>query len=327
MFRTARQIFRLPVWAAFLLLAGPVWSQTAKPVELSTDSIAATINGSSLVYVSDYFSFVGSDTQGRVAFALDNNRGRDGNAYQAEHFLVLHDENAGWIPVQGNGAYDNSRKELIGIPDSRHFRFQGSTLTGLTIHGSSNALTLKIHPIVPHTVKSDLGGSFWLGSAPAVLTWQGRTLVGRVIFEYFMKPDFNRLTRKYFGYWKDFHGLYLLAGRDADFYLHTHRNEKGAELNGNLLGFFSLPGETHVLAGLTVDVTAREQALGFYRWPVAWSIHWQGKSGAGGATLRIYERNKIANWVMGGFSMGIVKGEVTLDGQTYQVYGLGELII
>ena len=38
----------------------------------------------SLLYVSDYISFVGEDSQGRVAFALDNNRGRDGESWQAE---------------------------------------------------------------------------------------------------------------------------------------------------------------------------------------------------------------------------------------------------
>ena len=50
---------------------------------------------SSLLYVSDYFSFVGEDADGRVTFALDNNRGRDGESWQAEHFVVLHDEGEG----------------------------------------------------------------------------------------------------------------------------------------------------------------------------------------------------------------------------------------
>ena len=32
----------------------------------------------------------------------DNNRGRDGHAYQAEHFYaVLHDERHGWVHVSG----------------------------------------------------------------------------------------------------------------------------------------------------------------------------------------------------------------------------------
>jgi len=59
----------------------------------------------SLLYVSDYVSFIGEDSQGHVAFALDNNRGRDGESWQAEHFVVLHDEREGWISLQGTGPY------------------------------------------------------------------------------------------------------------------------------------------------------------------------------------------------------------------------------
>ncbi len=47
-----------------------------------------------LTYYSDYFSFIGRDDQGMVAFALDNNRGQDKDSWQAEHFVVLHDEGA-----------------------------------------------------------------------------------------------------------------------------------------------------------------------------------------------------------------------------------------
>jgi hypothetical protein len=61
-----------------------------------------------LAYYSDYFSFVGRDRFGTVAFALDNNRGRDGDSWQAEHFVVLHDELNGWPALTGNGAYANS---------------------------------------------------------------------------------------------------------------------------------------------------------------------------------------------------------------------------
>ena len=50
---------------------------------------------SEVVYYSDYFSFIGEDEYGKVAFALDNNRGRDGDTWQAEHFVVMHDEHRG----------------------------------------------------------------------------------------------------------------------------------------------------------------------------------------------------------------------------------------
>ena len=171
-----------------MIPAGKAGTQDPPSSNFPSAASAATINGSTLVYVSDYFSFVGSDSQGRVAFALDNNRGRDGDKYQAEHFLVLHDERLGWVPLTGNGAYDNAYKALIDIPESQHFRFQGNVQNGLTIQGASNDLALKIDPVTPRVIRTHEGGSFWLGTAAAVLTWQGRTLTGRVVYEYFMKP-------------------------------------------------------------------------------------------------------------------------------------------
>ena len=60
---------------------------------------AISLPDTALLYVSDYVSFVGEDHHGRVAFALDNNRGRDGESWQAEHFVVLHDEHEGWISL------------------------------------------------------------------------------------------------------------------------------------------------------------------------------------------------------------------------------------
>lgn len=60
-----------------------------------------------LTYYSDYFSFIGRDDQGMVAFALDNNRGQDKDSWQAEHFVVLHDEKTRWQPAKGSGPYEN----------------------------------------------------------------------------------------------------------------------------------------------------------------------------------------------------------------------------
>src|SRR3982750_4580299 len=75
-----------------------------------TDAPLEELPASTLLYVSDYFSFVGQDSNGHVAFALDNNRGRDGESYQAEHFLVLHDERLGWMTLAGNGPYENRKQ-------------------------------------------------------------------------------------------------------------------------------------------------------------------------------------------------------------------------
>jgi len=292
-----------------------------------TDAPLEEVPSSPLIYVSDYFSFVGQDSQGHVAFALDNNRGRDGEAYQAEHFLILHDERQGWIKIRGNGPYENGSKELQAIPDSPMFRFLGTPLTGMTITSEPNELTLRINAI-PQRIRNQHNGAVtWMGSAPAVLTWNGRTIGGRVIYEYVMMPDFNRLTRTYWGMWKEFQGLYLVAGEAGDVYVHSQLNRWLAPLVGMITGFTAFNERTESMQHLTVEPLDRQWALGFYRWPTAWRITWTGPLGPAVLTLTQPERKPIANWVIGGFSMGIVKGELNYAGTIQPVYGLAELIM
>jgi hypothetical protein len=223
--------------------------------------------GSSLVYVSDYFSFVGQDSQWRVTFALDNNRGRDGDAYQAEHFLVLYDEKAGWARLDGNSRYENVGKELKTIPSSPFFQFHGTPKTGMTIAGESNRLMLKIDPIPLRTSRQTDGAAIWMGSAPAVLTWQDRVIPGRIIYEYFMMPEFNRLTRTYWDLLKEYQGFYLKIGTDGDAYVHRQHSERLAPLMGVVDGFTVLSGVTDAMKDLNIEVLDRGLARGFYRWP------------------------------------------------------------
>jgi hypothetical protein len=308
------------ILAALLLLA-------LTAAGCSGDSAAQEPTPPTLLYVSDYFSFVGADQEGRVAFALDNNRGRDGEAFQAEHFVVLHDEHKGWVGTLGSGPYDNLKKELDRIPDSPSFRFVGAPEAGLTITSASNQLTLRINPMPIRHHRTDGKSRVWMGSASAVLTWQGRTIRGRVIYEYLFMPDFNRLTRTYFGLWEEFQSLYLLADGKDDVYLHSQLSERLAPLVGNLVGFAVMNEETDYLNDLDVTVLDREFALGFYRWPTAWRISWKGNKGPGSMTLTLSERKGIANWVLGGFSMGIARGELSYDGRTWPLYGLVELLM
>ncbi len=287
----------------------------------------ADLPESSLIYVSDYFSFVGADNQGHVAFALDNNRGRDGEAFQAEHFVVLHDERRGWVAIPGNGFYDNSKQELTRIPDSEFFQFHGSPESGLTVVSEKSQLTLKIDPLVERTRRTHEGSVTWMGSAAALLTWQGRTIPGRVLYEYLMMPNFNRLTRTYWGLWKDFQGLYLKAGANGDIYLHSQQSERIAALAGKLVGFSVLEERTEVLTDLTVEVLDRDLALGLYRWPTAWTVTWTGAKGPAQLRLTAFDRNKIAGWVIGGFAMALVRGELSYDGRTIPIYGLVELLM
>ena len=114
-----------------------------------------------------------------MAFALDNNRGRDGEAFQAEHFAVLHDEQQGWINVTGNGPYDNAQRELQEIPDSPAFRFRGSPASDMIISSEVNAVRLTVAPIPQHLHRTHGDAVVWTGSAAAVLDWRGRSISGR----------------------------------------------------------------------------------------------------------------------------------------------------
>jgi hypothetical protein len=292
-----------------------------------SDTCVEELPTSTLIYVSDYFSFVGQDNQGHVAFALDTNRGRDGDVFQAEHFLVLHDERQGWITLVGSGAFHNIKQELRSIPDSPFFQFQGRPRTGMTIMSNTNQLTLRIEPIPQRTSNRHSNAATWMGSAPAVLAWNGRTIPGRVIYEYFMMPEFNRLTRKYPGMWNDFQGLYMITDEPGDLYVHSQSSERIAPLIGTVAGFAVFKEGTESIKDLIVEVLDRSPAFGFYRWPTAWRITWTGPHGPATLNLTQSERHGIANWIIGGFSMGIVRGELNYAGQKHPIYGLAELIM
>ena len=285
------------------------------------------LTDASLVYVSDYFSFIGKDDQGHVAFALDNNRGRDGESHQAEHFVVLHDESKGWVELKGNGSYDNIANDLIVIPDSSSFQFQGYPEAGVAITSQVNDLTLTISPISKSLDRVHDGGELWMGSASAVLEWKGRKIQGRVIYEYLMMPNFNRLTRTYWGLWKNFQGLYLSLDGAGDLYVHSQQSEKLAPLVGELDGFVSIEEKPELFQILQFTPLSYSQGLGFYRWPMKWALRWFTSKGSGEVQLEVSQFHRIANWVIGGFAMGIVQGEVTYQGQTFKVYGLVELIM
>lgn len=299
------------------------YANNIEPFDYSEQQVASF----ELVYVSDYVSFVGTDSQGHVAFAIDNNRGKDGKTYQAEHFLVLHDEQQGWVPLAGNGAYDNNKRELLSIPNSSNFVFQGLPRTGLTIRSATNQLTLKISPIEGHISRSHDGSRLWMGSAPGTLEWKGRLLKGRVIYEYLLIPNFNRLTKTYFGLWKEFQGFYLSVDGEGDFYLHSQQSEKFAPLLKELAGFSIFEGKPDQLDAINFTIQDKDFALGLYRWPTKWNIAWKGSKGAARMDLQLTDRKVLGNWGIGGFAMGIVQGNISYAGREWPYYGLVELLM
>jgi hypothetical protein len=50
------------------------------------------------------------------------------------------------------------------------------------------------------------------------------------------------------------------------------------------------------------------------------------QEGPGSLSVTVVDRKNVTNWVIGGFAMAVVSGELTYDGKIGPVYGLAELI-
>ena len=181
----------------------PALAQDAQEVSSKTQEFP----DSTLLNLTDHLAFIGEDSQGHVVLALSTSRGRDGNTYQAEHFVQMHDEQQGWIKVKGNGQYDNVTQALRSIPDSQDFQYQGTARNGLTVISPTNHFTLTLEPLIERISKNTTGGEFWIGSAPATMEWQNRELKGRVFYESILLLNFNRLTHLYWDLLAEFQGV------------------------------------------------------------------------------------------------------------------------
>lgn len=79
-------------------------------------------------------------------------------------------------------------------------------------------------------------------------------------------------------------------------------------------------------------MAASDYALtwGFYRWPQGREIDLAPDREASSAsvrlTLRQVSRSHQGNWIIGGFAMTVVEGQLRLDDQVLPVIGLVELI-
>ena len=312
---------------AFVLWGSPSFAeQESSPVSSSSEHHTR----SSLAYVSDFFSFVGRDASGRVAFALDSNRGRDGDTWQAEHLVILlHDEQEGWRELEGTGIYDNKEKKLFKIPNSPYFKFQGDPITGLTIRDSHDQITLEIHPIKERVSRKEGDSHYRMGSASGKMKWQDRTLTGWVIHERLAMTDFNRLTHQYYDLWTESYGLYAWAEESPDFlYFHKQANEtRLTPLVGNLVGFAVFTNQGEHLQNLQLTVVDSTQAWGFYQWPQNWKGQWIGRQGPGSIVIKISDLQVISNFILGGLAMGVIQGEITYNGKTRRIYGMAELLL
>jgi hypothetical protein len=282
-----------------------------------------------VAYYSDYYSFVGRDAKGHVYLALDTNRGRYHDSYQANHFVVMYDEATGWVDLKGNVVYPNPGKVLDGLPASEHFSFEGRAATGTVISGREGGLRLTVEPL-PETLKrQNADGIFWIGGAPAILEWNGRRLEGRVIFEYLQRNNFNYFTAKPDRSWRNFNGLYLLTEDGRDFYVHFHERQGGSDLTGRLVGMASWgrPAAVSKLDFRIVETAAVPYRT--YRWPIAWQVSFEHEGVSYVLDLYTAERKLSGDWETGGFAMCVARGTITsIDARrTIKVAGWAELLI
>ena len=149
-----------------------------------------------------------------------------------------------------------------------------------------------------------------------------------MIYEYLFLPHFNRLSQSYFGLWKDFHGLYLRVEENSDCYFHSQNAELLQPLTGQASRFLFLENSSPArLSNVNIDASGFESAFGFYQWPLSWNGSFKRGQTFYTVAFDLHERKTIANWVLGGFSMCIVTGNISTDSKSYKVYGLGELLI
>ena len=288
-----------------------------------------------LSYYSDYFSFVGRDEKGLVAFALDTNRGRDGDDYQAEHFVVLHDEHEGWIELKGNGAYPNKTKTLIDIPDSTVFQFGGDKKEGIGVVSKPNSILLKTGPLREFLDYQVANRETKVSSGTASLVWNRRMLVGRIIHEYVHYENWNRLTRTYWGTWNNFQAFYLVAwpvdgvAPWLDLYVESTGSGPSQEVKG-FLAVLPNSGRQSIWHLRSGDYRL---APGLYLWPTTWKLDitdkgtvQSGPSPLANSAWQERDGDTLATWVIGGFRMGIASGELNVADRRYRVYGLSELI-
>ncbi|MBN1240291.1 MAG: hypothetical protein JXB36_17440 [Gammaproteobacteria bacterium] len=276
-------------------------------------------------------SFAGADASGRAAFALDTNRGRAAGDYQAEHFVAMYDERTGWVHLEGYTDYPNTERALLDYPDSPYFDFAGAPYALESIASPVNGLSLSIGPLEPRVTTRSDSTLFSMASAPATLSWSGRTFEGRVIYEFLAMRDENRLARGISGLLEvltagpDFQGLYL-ATETGDLYVHSAPASAAASTGNPLMAFWAAAERNLRADDVRFDVTAFDAAPGFYRWPASWSVRWRSDCGAAQLSVRSLDHDTQANWITGGFAMRAVEGEIVCGAESMPVFGFAELI-
>lgn len=298
-------------------LAAPAFGQTAPPAALEPEKR----------YHSDYFSFIGSDAQGTVYLAHDNNRGQTGDRFFADHWIMMWAEGSGVVPIIGSAHYPNPGKLLEYIPDSENFQFRGSIAGGMRMMSASNDIDMMVEGLTPILRRQQPGNDYWIGAAAATMKWKGRTLKGRVIFEFIAREGFNRFTSDFGANWNNFNGLYLLTDDGRDIYLRYHDKVTPGVPRESGMATLERNG---VMSDIAFTITeSRAQENRTYRWPTKWAVDFTHAGSRWSLSGETKALEIVADWDRGGFAMSVISGEVMkADGSGRRTFkGWAELLI
>ena len=291
-------------------------------------STFAAANDEAFEYVSDFFCFVGGDETGRVAFAFDVNRGRDGDDYEAQTFSMLWVEGSGWRDVGGMQDFEDARDRFFELPSSEVWSVTGLTSEGVVIASEEHGLSLQVDPIRTHTKNRRGLAAFTAGSAAGTLTLGERVVTGRVSHEYCFLSDMNPLAKRYTDLFGDgFDGIYAVIGspsEGADLRFH----ESGGRLMPLIRerdGFIGEEGAVVRIEGADFDVTGGSIG-GFFRWPARYRANWGAGDGRRSFDLDVDERETVANFVFIGVAAAIVEGTYVEGGVEQPVFGFALVV-
>ena len=293
--------------------------------------IESRIAEAEVAMFSDYYSFVGRDERGWVAFAIDNNRQRAVDYYEADHATFMYDGETGFVDIAGYGKYDTADHTLLHVPDSASFTFERDQ-TQTVMQSMTEDLILSFGELDAHFHDSRPEASILMGIAPATLSWRGRELTGDIIGERLGFKNFDRrkmgpMLAKQTLSSRSFQGLYLTTEHGEIIYLRASTMQLGLIDGPSAIGFGRHDDYSGMLNSVTVTADRWQPGPGLFSLPSSWTATWWTDREYK-LTLSTIDTKVYSNWGLGAFAMSFAEGTITNpDGSRAKVAGFAELII
>lgn len=220
-----------------------------------------------------------------------------------------------------------SSGQLERIPDSPFFTFEGTVSSGLIIRSPQNSLSLRIGRYKSIFPKRRA----WRNTASGQQKQRSNGGKDRSMAGWFTSTSLCRTItawrRSISAGSKIFTGSMLPCRMSAISIFTRRKVPSSYPWSNNRRDFSFSTGKGHRVSSLQVKARSRSFTAGFYRWPKSWTGSFQAGKEHYEFECNLSERKTIANWVIGGFAMGIVKGRLVTPNGTLELYGLGELIM